>query len=72
MKRATDGKLLPKQIKGDFNPRPREEGDLLTHLPCIRTSYFNPRPREEGDLIADSQVNVPCDFNPRPREEGDV
>ena len=34
-----------------FNPRPREEGDILR---CVQRShgfYFNPRPREEGDQV---------------------
>ena len=34
----------------DFNPRPREEGDLY-HFSVIKCElvHFNPRPREEGD-----------------------
>ena len=35
----------------DFNPRPREKGDLASdsrvNVPCD----FNPRPREKGDNI---------------------
>ena len=60
VKRATDGKLLPKQIKGDFNPRPREEGDR--QFPGLTRSYryFNPRPREEGDLFIDYIVPNLC------------
>ena len=36
----------------DFNPRPREEGDIfwVTFLGVV--CYFNPRPREEGDFKA--------------------
>ena len=55
----------------NFNPRPREEGDLLRYQLSQRTTYFNPRPREEGDerFLMYSQEFI--DFNPRPREEGD-
>ena len=37
-------------IKVDFNPRPREEGDLALYHFTTLAWYFNPRPREEGDL----------------------
>ena len=33
----------------DFNPRPREEGDLTTITVILTVINFNPRPREEGD-----------------------
>ena len=33
----------------NFNPRPREEGDLLIVFASGVASDFNPRPREEGD-----------------------
>ena len=34
-----------------FNPRPREEGDIIK-IPRITSIIdFNPRPREEGDLV---------------------
>ena len=39
-------------VKGqppNFNPRPREEGDVLWNV-CFTLEFdFNPRPREEGD-----------------------
>ena len=35
---------------GYFNPRPREEGDLLKPIKRLNINHFNPRPREEGDL----------------------
>ena len=56
---------------GDFNPRPREEGDgrLASHTKHIK--HFNPRPREEGDPYAVCGTDTGADFNPRPREEGD-
>ena len=34
---------------GYFNPRPREEGDVLVFGFVMRFFNFNPRPREEGD-----------------------
>ena len=55
-----------------FNPRPREEGDLLISKNVPRNKNFNPRPREEGDTVDDKTKAVIADFNPRPREEGDV
>ena len=33
----------------DFNPRPREEGDIRADKNSFWISDFNPRPREEGD-----------------------
>ena len=33
----------------DFNPRPREEGDLTDFKVGLEVGDFNPRPREEGD-----------------------
>ena len=34
----------------DFNPRPREGGDVSQFACIIISKYFNPRPREGGDL----------------------
>ena len=34
----------------DFNPRPREEGDISPATATLSKGDFNPRPREEGDL----------------------
>ena len=36
---------------GDFNPRPREEGDLFENGRLAFATDFNPRPREEGDYL---------------------
>ena len=49
VKRATY--LLYPEISLDtnFNPRPREEGDVPATRPAERGGNFNPRPREEGD-----------------------
>ena len=35
----------------NFNPRPREEGDIITLCAGALQKYFNPRPREEGDVF---------------------
>ena len=32
-----------------FNPRPREEGDIVCDSYIYGGLHFNPRPREEGD-----------------------
>ena len=55
----------------NFNPRPREEGDINSSSVVMFTRYFNPRPREEGDNVTVSIELYGCYFNPRPREEGD-
>ena len=56
VKRATQGQYGTGEIVGDFNPRPREEGDLLMTITAVYLIwYFNPRPREEGDSIRISE-----------------
>ena len=50
VKRATYGILLDKRHSSNFNPRPREEGDLYLRLCRTGNGDFNPRPREEGDF----------------------
>ena len=59
-------------LLSDFNPRPREEGDLFHCLYYTALLYFNPRPREEGDGWGAAVKGQPPNFNPRPREEGDL
>ncbi len=54
-----------------FNPRPREEGDIVVSGARQRYFYFNPRPREEGDPVRIASGTPKLHFNPRPREEGD-
>ena len=34
---------------GNFNPRPRKEGDDTSRRYCAGRTHFNPRPRKEGD-----------------------
>ena len=51
VKRATQMLWFVLRIWYYFNPRPREEGDILKILSLIILLYFNPRPREEGDLV---------------------
>ena len=71
VKRATcDGLGIFKSYK-DFNPRPREEGDLGYLVTCKMQNDFNPRPREEGDVLDRLKKEMLKYFNPRPREEGD-
>ena len=59
-------------LNKDFNPRPREEGDLGLYSIDIVLCDFNPRPREEGDRYNDVYIDGAGHFNPRPREEGDT
>ena len=49
VKRATKHGKLPFIVINDFNPRPREEGDVWILKNLFNSSDFNPRPREEGD-----------------------
>ena len=71
MKRATLFYGLLYEYGVNFNPRPREEGDVTQGQRVRQLRNFNPRPREEGDLIFSSKLSTGCYFNPRPREEGD-
>ena len=59
-------------LLGNFNPRPREEGDLTNGIFINNMVHFNPRPREEGDENHKDSPSGQRNFNPRPREEGDV
>ena len=42
----------------DFNPRPREEGDVFLRYGKIKKVYFNPRPREEGDFYKAELIDL--------------
>ena len=55
----------------NFNPLPREEGDLQELLIINTIEYFNPLPREEGDALSLIDCIYAEHFNPLPREEGD-
>ena len=57
--------------RGDFNPRPRKEGDRHTVKSFHFSVYFNPRPRKEGDTFEGVSKTRASYFNPRPRKEGD-
>ena len=49
VKRATKGSHSSLCNCGDFNPRPRKEGDKKRYTDKRRVYNFNPRPRKEGD-----------------------
>ena len=49
MKRATRKRNQTALCRLNFNPRPREEGDMSQSRENLLSFYFNPRPREEGD-----------------------
>ena len=72
VKRATSFHCLYNTPFLYFNPRPREEGDIVINGSWRYPSNFNPRPREEGDSPRKNFVLLFKHFNPRPREEGDV
>ena len=50
VKRATFTPTNTLALPFDFNPRPREEGDVAHTGTVSDVGNFNPRPREEGDL----------------------
>ena len=49
VKRATRGQHYISVGFGDFNPRPRKEGDEGYSAFMLPSMNFNPRPRKEGD-----------------------
>ena len=51
VKRATYIYFVDTSVNNNFNPRPREEGDVSLTVHKGVKIYFNPRPREEGDTI---------------------
>ena len=71
MKRATIALISVSLSYIYFNPRPREEGDVIMGEIVKIHVYFNPRPREEGDPGTPCLKESKKNFNPRPREEGD-
>ena len=71
VKRATIQILTSSAEMKNFNPRPREEGDLRPSCRGFAGAYFNPRPREEGDKAITYRLFALSHFNPRPRKEGD-
>ncbi len=71
VKRATRNDRFTTAADGNFNPRPREEGDLTVYRCSAFQLNFNPRPREEGDNRPEIFIVESNNFNPRPREEGD-
>ena len=44
--------------RGDFNPRPREEGDYNQTFRGTLQIHFNPRPREEGDAFVGQLTSI--------------
>ena len=72
MKRATVSFATSSGTFLYFNPRPREEGDIISTSPDSFSDDFNPRPREEGDPVSHLPSFHTAYFNPRPREEGDI
>ena len=72
VKRATVLIILFSNVPRDFNPRPREEGDVAPYRqvaipPLISIHALVKRATFDGH----NNVQHNTDFNPRPREEGD-
>ena len=55
-----------------FNPRPREEGDVLTLKPDMLKSISIHALVKRATHVVLCTDNDEGDFNPRPREEGDT
>ena len=72
VKRATNTNEIIAKRYGDFNPRPRKEGDSSSLRIFPAKLNFNPRPRKEGDGNYGGRRNGKKYFNPRPRKEGDT
>ena len=51
VKRATQFSTSSTTDRMNFNPRPREEGDIAVMIFIGSHKDFNPRPREEGDGV---------------------
>ena len=72
VKRATIADIYCLLRKSNFNPRPREEGDLADPEQIKIGNIFQSTPSWRGRLyIAAWHDRKATDFNPRPREEGD-
>ena len=63
MKRATVSPATATLSKGDFNPRPREEGDVALKVEVGAVPNFNPRPREEGDHLFNDITSIFFDIS---------
>ena len=53
-----------------FNPRPREEGDLVILYFQDKGAYFNPRPRKEGDGRQYTAMTEQPKFQSTPSQRG--
>ena len=71
VKRATYTATCSAERSRNFNPRPREKGDIVINGSWRYPSNFNPRPREKGDFLWQTRAYRSWNFNPRPREKGD-
>ena len=73
VKRATTGGFTGKINSWDFNPRPREEGDVCKHNFYLQYSRFQSTPSWRGRHRGRRDSGAfRVYFNPRPREEGDL
>ena len=63
VKRATCHHYPCEQALINFNPRPREEGDLVLYSIEIVLCDFNPRPREEGDIVTTMFTSMEQDIS---------
>ena len=50
VKRATYTASYTAEMRRNFNPRPRKEGDTVHSGAQYQETHFNPRPRKEGDI----------------------
>ena len=66
VKRATADDAELRCYIENFNPRPREEGDVVQCLRQSRKDDSNPRPREEGDFPTFRPSTVQTQFQSTP------
>ena len=71
VKRATDTPRKFLLLETDFNPRPREEGDLFSGWISSKKIISIHALVKRATSFHCLYYNVPLYFNPRPREEGD-
>ena len=70
MKRATYWLIPIITVYLYFNPRPREEGDIVIDIYLLADENFNPRPREEGDSKLPLRVPFSMLFQSTPSWRG--
>ena len=72
MKRATNKTLKVYSNPSDFNPRPREEGDVTVSADAVAGDISIHALVKRATTGGTKKLSWSQYFNPRPREEGDI